>query len=291
MRIALVTCARLGGLDPDDETLAGVLAARGADVGVPVWNDPSVDWTGFDVVFLRSTWDYHLQRDAFLAWLESVSAVSRVVHEPALVRWSSHKSYLADLARRGAPVTPTVFLSAAAPVSLARVMDEQGWSEAVFKPAIGLDSFGVHRVARPEADDAQPALDALLAEREVMVQPYVPSVSGYGERCLVVIGGELSHAVRKRSAFLGGRHAGVEGEPVAVAEDERSAAEQLLAAARDELVSRGAAGPIRYARVDLLRGPDEQPRLVELELVEPSLFFATAPGSAERMADVLLGLC
>jgi hypothetical protein len=288
VNVALVTCARLGALDPDDEPLAAALAARGARVEAPVWNDPAVAWGAFDLVCTRSTWDYHLDRDAFLGWLDRVAAASRLVHAPGVVRWNSHKGYLADLERRGAAVTPTRFFGAGERVDLRQVLAEQGWREGVLKPSVGLDSFGVVRIEPDAVDRAQEHLETTLAGREVMLQPYLASVADHGERCLVVLDGHPSHAVRKNSAFLGGRHVGPEGRSVPIADDERAVAERVLAAARDELATRGVDPVLRYARVDLARDASGAPLLMELELVEPTLFFTTAPGAAERFADALL---
>jgi glutathione synthase/RimK-type ligase-like ATP-grasp enzyme len=287
MRVALVTCARLSGLDPDDEPLRDALVEKGASVGVPVWDDPAVDWKAYDVVFLRSTWDYHLRREAFLSWLESIDPVTRLVHSPGLVRWNSHKSYLTRLAAAGAPVIPTVVLKAGPRASLHQLLEDKGWQDAVAKPAVGLDSFGIVRLQPGDTASEEAAL-RLLAERDLLVQPYVPSVADHGERCLVVIDGEISHAVRKNSFFLGGRHAGPEGRAVPVADDERDAARAVLACARAELELAGVRPLIRYARVDLARDAQGVPRLMELELVEPTLFFSTHPGSADRMAQGLL---
>jgi glutathione synthase/RimK-type ligase-like ATP-grasp enzyme len=232
VKVALVTCARLGRIDPDDEPLAAALAGRGAAVEAPVWNDPAIDWSAFDLVCTRATWDYHLDREGFLRWLERVAAESRLVHAPGVVRWNSHKRYLADLERRGIPVTPTRFVDAGTTVDLRQLLAEEGWTDAVLKPAVGLDSFGVMRVEPASLDAAQAHLGTTLAGRDAMVQPYLASVADHGERCVVMLDGHLSHAVRKNSAFKGGRHVGPEGRSVPIADDERAVAERVLEAVR-----------------------------------------------------------
>jgi O-ureido-D-serine cyclo-ligase len=147
------------------------------------------------------------------------------------------------------------------------------------KPAVGADSFGTVLAAPDTVAAAQAHADALLRERDVMIQPYLRSVEEPGERCLVHIDGRFSHAVRKRSHFLGGRHVGPEGLSVEAAEDERAEAARVLRAAGAE--------DALYARVDLARDDAGRPCLMELELVEPTLFFSGAPGSAARMVDAL----
>jgi hypothetical protein len=279
MRIALVTYRRLPDLDPDDRPLAEVLTRRGHAVVPAIWDDPAIDWAAFDVALLRSTWDYFHRRDEFLAWAARAAAATRLLNPIDLVRWNSHKSYLVELGRRGADVIPTEITPAGSPLDVQARMAANGWTRAVLKPAVSGDAYGTIFVDEGAMAAAQAHTDTLLAERDVMLQPYFASVEEPGERCLVHIDGRFSHAVRKRSLFLGGRHAGPEGVAVEAADDEREAAARILrlAGAEDAL----------YARVDLARDDAGRPCLMELELVEPTLFFTPAAGAADRMADAL----
>lgn len=279
MRIALVTCRQLPDLDPDDRPLADVLARRGHRVAPAIWDDPAVDWASFDVAMLRSPWDYHNRRDAFLDWATRTAGATRLLNPIGLVRWNSHKSYLLDLRERGADVIPTAIVAAGSTVDVAERMAAHRWTRAVLKPAVSADGYRTTLVDEGRPQEAQAHADAVLAERDLLIQPYFPSVEEPGERCLIHIDGRYSHAVRKRSLFVGGRHVGPEGLAVEAADDERAAAARLLSLA-------GAESAL-YARVDLARDHDGRPCLMELELVEPTLFFTVAPGAAERMADAL----
>ena len=279
MRIALVTYRRLPDLDPDDRPLAAVLARRGHRVAAAIWDDPAVDWASVDIAMLRSPWDYLHRWNEFLDWAARTAAATRLLNPLDLVRWNSHKSYLVELRRRGAPVIPTEIFPAASSMDVRARMAANGWTRAVLKPAVSADAYGTILVDDRGMAAAQAHADALLAERDVMIQPYLASVEEPGERCLVHIDGRLSHAVRKRSHFHGGRHVGPEGVAVEAADDERDAAAHVLrlAGAEDAL----------YARVDLARDDAGRPCLMELELVEPTLFFTGAPEAAVRMADAL----
>jgi hypothetical protein len=279
MRIALVTYRRLPDLDPDDRPLAAALAARGHQVAATLWDDSEVDWSSFDLAMLRSPWDYFHRRDEFLSWAARAAAATRLLNPLDLVRWNSHKSYLVELRRRGAAVVPTEIVPAGSTLDVRARMAANGWARAVLKPAVSADAYGTILVDESGMAAAQAHADALLAERDVMIQPYLKSVEEPGERCLVHIDGRFSHAVRKRSHFLGGRHAGPEGVAVEAADDERDTAARVLRLAGAEAAL--------YARVDLARDDDGRPCLMELELVEPTLFFTGAPGAAERMADAL----
>ena len=279
MDIALVTFAGAPAVDPDDKPLVPALAAHGITAAPVPWDDPDFDWSAPRIALLRSTWDYHHRCDEFIAWARAAAACTQLVNPLAVIEWNTHKGdYLETLAERGAPVVPTVLVRAGERIDLEALLTARDWMRVVIKPAVSADSFATVRVT---AGDPGPGLDHLAAhrDRDMLVQPFLESVEGDGERCLVFLGGELSHAVRKRSLFLGGRHAGPEGVPVPAAPDEAAAACRILDLA--------GFGPLPYARVDLARDAGGDPVLLELELIEPTLFLRVAPGAAEQLASIL----
>lgn len=277
MRVALVSCLELDQPDHDFAPLREAFEERGHAAENAAWDDPSVDWSRFDAALLRATWNYFHHRDAFLAWCASTAAVTRLLNPPDVVHWNTHKFYLRDLEARGVSIAPTAFVARGERVDLARLLAERGWEAAVIKPAVSADSFGTWRVERGAEAERQADLDDFLSRRDMLVQRYLPTVVEPGERSHVVIDGMHSHAIRKRSLWLGGRHAGPEGVAAPIADDERAAVARALAALPFP-------EPPLYARVDLLRDEAGTPRLLELELVEPSLFFAEGQGSAARLA-------
>jgi hypothetical protein len=293
-RVALVTCAELPDLDADDRLLIAPLARRGI-TGLPaVWDDPAVDWAAFDLVLLRSTWDYSWRRDDFVAWARSVPALpdgrSRLANPAEVVAGNTDKRYLARLAGAGVPVVPTEWLEPGAdawrPVP--------GSGEVVVKPAVSAGSrdTGRYDLADPEHLVLAAAHAARLREagRLVMVQPYLSAVDSSGETAQLYFDGAYSHAIRK-GAMLDGSYL----DPAALYKeeriesrqptaDERATADAVLAAARRVL---GVPADLLYARVDLIAGPDGTPLLVELELTEPTVFLAHDPGAADRFADAI----
>jgi hypothetical protein len=279
MKVALVTCRRLPDLDPDDHPLRAVLERRGHAVTAAVWDDPAIDWKAFDIAVLRSPWDYFHRRDEFLAWAGWAAERTRLENPLPLVRWNTHKSYLLELETKGARIVPTEIVPSGSRVDVAQHMHARGWDRAVLKPAVGADSFGTVLATAETMAAAQAHADALLAERDLMLQPYMRSVEEPGERCLVHIDGRYSHAVRKNSHFRGGRHVGPEGVAVEADDAERGEAARVLSAA-------GATGAL-YARVDLARDAEGRPCLMELELAEPTLFLAVAPAAAETLAGAI----
>jgi hypothetical protein len=275
MSVAIVTCARLPEPDEDERPLMDALRAAGVDAALAAWDDPAVDWARYDAAVLRSTWNYHRAPDAFLAW---VGTQTRLWNPPAIVRWNAHKGYLLDLQARGIDVTPTVLVRRGAEASLAEVMRAQGWADVVVKPAVSAGSYATLRVTAANVERGEAHLRRLTAAEDTLVQAYLPSVEGHGERALVWIAGELTHAVRKSPRFLDG-HESVNLVPIEP--DERAFAERVLAPYADSIL---------YGRVDVARGPDGRPCLMELELIEPSLFVRRHPPALARLVDAIARL-
>jgi hypothetical protein len=281
MRIALVTAIAAAGLDDDLAPLQDALQQAGATADIVAWDDPTVSWGRFDAALLRSAWDYTERLDEFLAWCTRIDRETRLLNPLPVVRWSTDKHYLGELARAGAPVIPSTFLEPGE--------DPQGLpehAEFVVKPSVGAGSRDTQRYVASERPQAIAHARRLLdAGRSVLVQPYIAGVDDRGETALIYIGGHDSHAIRKGPLLRRG-----EGptEALFAAEDirPRVAQEAEYRAAEAILDALPFPRPL-YARVDLLPGPDG-PLLLELELVEPSLFFHTCKHSAARMAQAVL---
>ena len=283
MRLALVTYAVLPQLHEDDQLLVAPLARRGVEVVPAVWDDPAVDWARFDACVIRSTWDYTFKPAAFNAWTERVETVTQVWNPPAILRWNGHKGYLRELADRGAHVVPTAWIADGEPIGLRALAETRGWDEVVVKPCV---SGGARDTVRVHAREGQNAVDALrtIGDRrhagDFMVQPYEPAVEREGEHSLIFLDGEYSHAIRKHPQLVPGAHIG--GEPLYTPdEDELAAASKILALVGARLL---------YARVDLVRDQSGGTMLMELEALEPRLYFATHPPAAERFADAIARL-
>jgi glutathione synthase/RimK-type ligase-like ATP-grasp enzyme len=284
-RVALVTCADLADLDPDDQLLVAALRRRGVDAVSAVWDDPRVDWSAFDLVVLRSPWDYPERRDEFVAWARRVP---RLANPARVVARNTDKRYLDDLASAGVPVVPTVWL---APGDRWAVPAAGEW---VIKPVVGAGSRDCGRYRLDDGEHRRLAV-AQVARlhrqgRWAMVQPYLPAVQTYGETGLVFLADRASgglthsHAIRK-GPMLAGPDYGTEGLYRAERITARTPTPAELAVAEAALAAvPGGADGLLYARVDVIPGADGAPLLVELELTEPSLFFGWAPGAADRFA-------
>lgn len=284
-RIALVSARRARGLDEDMPPLLAAFAAAGAAAEIVEWDDPAVEWARFDVALLRSAWDYAERAHEFLAWVQRVATLTELYNPAPVVRWNCDKHYLHELATRSLPVIDTVFAEPGgnAGAVLDHFMERHACAELVVKPAIGAGSRDTRRHARAARAQILEHMDALLlAGRSVMLQPYLARVDAEGETALIYIGGNFSHAIRKGPLLPSGAQATAalfapeEITPRAPGADELAVAGRILAAVPF--------GELLYARVDLIRDDAGRPCLLELELTEPSLFFAHARGSAERYA-------
>jgi glutathione synthase/RimK-type ligase-like ATP-grasp enzyme len=245
------------------------------------WRDATVDWSTASVTMLRSPWDYVEHIEEFLAWAERVNAVSDLWNPLELLRWNTHKSYLLDLQARGAPIVPTVVLLAGSAASLDAICDARGWNSVVVKPAIASGGDGARKgeVGDPTL---QAHLDALLAQNEVLVQPYVSAVERDGEISVVLFDGHFSHALRKRPAAGDYRVQEHHGGTTELVEPNPGLVELA------ERVCGVLPTPTLYARIDLV-SLGERWHVIEAEVTEPSLWLDLAPAVAtEQLATGLL---
>jgi glutathione synthase/RimK-type ligase-like ATP-grasp enzyme len=274
--VALVTCLTLPEPDADLAPLLDALRAAGLSADALAWDDRDSDdrFAAARATILRSTWNYSERPADFLAWVDRVSARTALYNGPATVRWNAHKSYLLDLEARGVPVVPTYLARRGDATALADVLAARGWSDAVVKPAVSGGSRQTIRVGPATLDRGEAHLRSLVAHEDVLVQPYLASVEDHGERAIVWIDGETTHAVRKSPRFAGDEES-ISGA-VAIEPDEAALARAAIAAAVTTT------GPLLYARVDVARDARGVPCLMELELIEPSLFFARAPAALQR---------
>lgn len=262
MKLRIATCKTLPEPDADEAPLAAALAAAGIDAPLVAWDDPAADWDAPVPTLLRSTWNYALHLDAFLAWVDRASAAAPLLNPADVVHANVRKRYLLEIHARGVPVVPTTLVERGASCELPS-------TRIVIKPEVGAGSLNAKVFA--DGRDGADHLRAVTAHGAALVQPYIDSVDDYGERSLIWIDGDFTHAIRKTPRFSGDRER-TEG-PFPIADDERAVATAALATYADRIF---------YGRVDLVRDGRGQPMVMELELVEPSLFFPRHPPALDR---------
>ena len=280
-RCAYLTMDDISGFVSDAELSFAPMAELGWDVEMVPWRS-DVDWDAYELVYICTPWDYQNDVAAFLDVLASVEQSSaRLVNGLDLVRWNLEKTYLRELEMRGADIVPSRFLERFDAARVGACFDAYGSDTIVVKPVVGANADNIFVLARPLPDDVIDELARVFADRPFFVQPFIDSVRSEGEYSLFFFGGEYSHAILKKpkpgdfrtQEEHGADILSVEAPAVLV-----ETARHVLAVVNPQPV---------YVRADFVRGTGERFLLMELELIEPALYFRTDPGSAARFARAL----
>ena len=270
MKVAYVTCDNpVARFDDEREIVLGAWLGAGIEGTTLAWDDPGADWSSFDAVVVRSAWDYTERRDDFTAWARRVEQVTRLFNPASVLEWNTDKTYLRGL---GVPTVPTHWAEPGTDAELPH------WEEYVVKPAISSGARDTVRTADRDLAEAHVA-KLVAAGRTAMVQPYVEAVEHEGELSLLYFGGEFSHAVRRHPMLT----------ETAIDEANRARLrdpddDQFALA---ELVLNKVGERLLYARIDLVRMPDGEPVLMELEAAEPYLFLRYELDAPDLFARVL----
>ncbi len=278
--IVFATCSHQPFITADDQPLADALAALGYPVEPEPWTEIDPETTiGAEPVILRSTWDYHRVPTMFAAWLAAMADSGRTLLNPAdVARGNINKIYLQDLERAGIAIPATHWMDAATPEALVALLREARWTQAVLKPRIAATAYGTFLIS----EGRLPADDELAPARAsgALIQEFIPEIITQGEVSMVYAGGSFSHAVVKRASsgdFRVQKDFGGVVEPATPSPALLAFGERVMAQVPASCV---------YARVDVVdsaRGP----LLMELELIEPELYFTIVDGSAARMAQLI----
>jgi glutathione synthase/RimK-type ligase-like ATP-grasp enzyme len=276
-RVALLTLEDRTGYVIDDAIAIAELRGRGHEVDEVPWSAPGIEWSRYALVVIRTPWDYTQRPDAFLDVLARIEALGVPLENPrSIVAWNLHKRYLRELEERGAPIVPTTWGRGSDALLELRARSSDTF---VVKPVIGANARDTF-VIEP-ADPAMQRVAALYEEREWMVQPFVRSVVEEGEHSLIYFYGVLSHAIVKAPKAGDFRvqeeHGGII-RPIDPAPDLAAAAERVLACFPE---------PLLQARIDLVRLDDGTPALMEVEVIEPSLYFRMHPSAPRNFADAV----
>jgi hypothetical protein len=270
LKIALAGCLVLPEPNPDASLEQEAFRAAGHECEWVAWDDPSVDPEQYDAVVVRATWNYVTDPHGFLAWAQRVASDSVLVNPVDTVSWNIDKVYLQELADKSVPVVPTQFYSRDTGPNLLADLAKLGWEDVVVKPSVSAASFLTRRFRAGEHERAEEFLVHMLAKRDAMVQPYIEGVDRLGEHSLAFFDGEASHVVRKQARFDGG------DESVSEAMEPTEFERDVLQLVLDALPV-----PHAYGRLDLVPDSEGNPLVSEVELIEPSLFFAQRPEALE----------
>lgn len=279
-RIAIATCIDQPALTLDDELLGQALMSVGINWSAVPWNDGGVDWTTFDGVLIRSTWDYHQHFEAFLDWITHIEVSGIPLwNDPSTLRWNVNKNYLRDLDAGGIPTIPTCWVERGTKtVELLKIMEKNRWTDVVVKPAVSAGGRGLMRYHRDNVALASSELASAASSSDLLIQPFLPEIE-QGELSFVLFDGAISHVVRKTPQLGDYRVQAKFGGSVELVTPTASMVKQATLAASIK-------GEQLYARVD---GLEISGRLIvmEVELVEPDLFFHMDPKATLRFSAAL----
>jgi len=277
IRIALATSPGSDLISKDDEILAAALRRRGAIVEIPNWSDSSVEWSSFDLVAIRTTWDYQLRLGEFLSWASRVSETTKLVNDFSLLEWNAHKSYMLDLASSGVPTVPTVVLKWSS--QLESALHSFDCEKVIVKPEIGASATDAEVHPAQNIDAISEHVTRLTENGKALMQPFMDRIQTEGELSLAWIDGRVVHAIQKTPA-PGDFRVQVEHGGSNVRIEPPDDAIEIAKKCIDSL----SVQPV-FARVDCVRDEKGTLRLMELELIEPELMFEWAPESADILAD------
>ena len=268
----------------DDELAVLPLARRGIQVDTVPWDRPGVDWRQYALVLIRSTWDYQHNAEAFLRVLETIEhAGVRLENGSEIVRWNMRKSYLRDLAARGIEIVPTSWRDGLAPGELVPLFEELRSDEAVIKPVMGANAQGAWRLDAARAHALASEIESYFAGRPLMLQPFERGIVEEGEYSMIYLNGQHSHTILKKPKSGDFRVQEEHGSKITLVTPEPA----LLAAGDSAIAAVGQ--KLLYARADFVRSGHEF-RVMELELVEPSLYLRIDPTASDRFAEAITSL-
>ncbi|MEN9930962.1 MAG: hypothetical protein RL604_1209 [Pseudomonadota bacterium] len=276
MRVALITGAEMAKPDPESHLLIHELGLLGITSELISWRAP-LDWSLFDLVVIRTPWDYFLHLEEFLSWVEDVEQVTRVLNSSRVLRWNSHKKYLKELSSFGVPTVPTVWVTKNQ--ECADLLNSIEWPIVVVKPAVSIGAIGALK-GKSQDNLVKQHLEEELKKGDVMIQPFLESVADFGELSLIYFNGVYSHSILKKPQqgdyrvqdAYGGTNAAFEPEIEA-----QKIGDQVLSYLPDFSL---------YARVDLVKYQNQW-LLMELEAIEPELFLPIAPQASVRLAKAI----
>ena len=278
---AFLTLCERGDFVIDDEHAIEPLAELGWDVSTVSWRQTRTPWSEFDAVIIRSTWDYFDDVSGFLEVLRQIDRETSMANSLDIVRWNLEKTYLADLENKGIGVVPTIWPDQVQPDSFQAFSGQLGDTELVIKPVIGANGDNAFRVTPADSLQRRTMISDCFGERRAMVQRFMPLIKTEGEFSLFFFDGEFSHAILKtpaESEFRSQEEHGSNIQPVVPEPLLLERGQQALAALTEM--------PL-YARVDFVRDDKNDFLIMEVELIEPSMYLRTDPGAPMRFSRAI----
>ena len=278
--IALITYSEIPLLTEDDQLVFAELLKSGYNIIPVIWDDPDIDWKAFDLLVIRSCWDYHLKYKQFISWLTYIKKINiPVLNNPGLIKWNARKNYLQKLYSNGIEIVDTSWIGEFSADYILKIMNQKNWTRAVLKPQISASAYNTVLLDRQNIKKQIRQLDSNI--KFWMLQEFIPEIAENGELSLIYFAGRFSHAVNKIPGKADFRSQPEFGSQIITHRPGTG-----LLAQTDKIFS-FFNDYILYARVD---GFIRKSRfiLMELELIEPFLFLKFSDGAAKKLADEII---
>lgn len=281
MKIGILTCARLPELLESDQKLIPLFAKHSIHAKAVIWDDESVDWTQFDYLIFRNTWDYYQKEIAFNLWLNKIELLGiKTLNPISIIQKNKHKFYLKELEKDGISILPTIFLEKNSTSNLHDLIPSN-WEKIVIKPAFSAGSYLTKLIDRSEIESIQTEFKEHFETKDFLLQEFRPEIKDLGETSFIFFDGKFSHVVNKKPIENDFRVQIQYGGIYSLIEPNN---DLLLQA---ELVLSKIPEKLLYARVDGIV-IENKLHLMEIELIEPDLYFDLADGARERFVEAFL---
>lgn len=283
MKIAILTCKKLPDLNPEDQKIIPALAKYNIEAKAVIWNDKTINWSNFDYLIFRNTWDYFEKETEFNIWLEQIEKLGiKTLNPIEIIKQNIHKFYLREMEKQGILILPTVFIDKTNTLNLAELIPSH-WEKAVIKPAFSAGSYLTEVFEVSDIPKINEQYKAIASEKELLLQEFMPQIQTLGETSFIFFNKKFSHAVNKKpvdgdfrvQSLFGGKYNLVQPSPELIEK-----ALKIVHTFQDDLL---------YARVDgIVIGDDLY--LMEIECIEPDLYFNLSEGSLERFVAAIVEL-
>nr|WP_309760795.1 hypothetical protein [Flavobacterium sp.] len=283
MKIAILTCEKLPDLNPEDQNIITELAKHNIDAKATIWDDKTVNWTDFDYLIFRNTWDYFEKETEFKIWLDQIEKLGiKTLNPIAIIQQNIHKFYLRDLQKLGVTILPTVFIDKTNHLNLTELIPSH-WKRAVIKPAFSAGSYLTEVFDVSEIQTINEKYKSIATEKELLLQEFMSEIQTIGETSFIFFDKKFSHAVNKKpvdgdfrvQSLFGGQYILVQPTTTLIEKTQK-----IVNTFPDHLL---------YARVDGIIINSEL-HLMEIECIEPDLYFNLSENALERFVNAIVEL-
>lgn len=283
IKVALLACEKFPHLTPSDQLLIPALAKHNIQAKAEIWDNPTVDWTTYDYLIFRNTWDYYEKEKEFNLWLDQLEKLGiKTLNSIKIIKENKHKFYLKDLQEQGINIIPTLFQENTNSLDLKAIIPNN-WKKIVIKPAFSAGSYLTTLFDSSDIENINSKYTPIASEKELLIQEFIPEITSLGETSFIFFNKEFSHCVNKKPAENDFRIQVQYGGKYTLVAPSKELVQQA-----QEIVNQFPE-PLLYARVDGIV-KNNTIHLMEVECIEPDLYFALAPEALDRFVAAVLEL-